>query len=35
MPIAFIGTALLIILIVIVLAVIGLFSLVGRARRSL
>jgi hypothetical protein len=35
MPVAFIGTALLIVLIIVVLAVIGLFSLIGRARRSL
>jgi hypothetical protein len=35
MPVAFIGTVLLIILIIIVPAVIGLFSLIGRARRSL
>jgi hypothetical protein len=35
MPIAFIGTVLLIVIIIIVLAVIGLFSLLSRARRSL
>jgi hypothetical protein len=35
MPIAFIGTVLLIVIIVIVLAVIGALSLFNRARRSL
>jgi hypothetical protein len=35
MPVAFIGTALLIVVIIIVLAVIGAFSLFSRARRSL
>jgi hypothetical protein len=35
LPVAFIGTALLIIIIVIVLAVIGALSLFSRARRSL
>lgn len=35
MPVAFIGTLFLIIIVVVVLAVVGLFSLISRGRRAL